>query len=48
MKNKNDWSIEQTWKCFQDAGIDKSYYETFGWEKCGNITNNVFIGTTIK
>ena len=48
MKKYNDWDLDQTWKCFQDAGVDKKYYQTFGWKKCGNITKNVFMGTTLK
>ena len=48
MKKQHNWDLEQTWNCFKDAGIDKSYYETYGWKKCGNITNNVFLATTLK
>ena len=48
MKKKNDWSLEDTWKCFEDVGLDKSYYETYGWEMCSNITHNEFMRTSLK
>ena len=48
MKKQNNWDLEQTQKCFEDAGVDKSYYETYGQEKCDKITNNVFMGTTVQ
>ena len=47
MKKKNDWSLEETWKCFEDVGVDESYYKTYGWEMCSNITYNPFMRTTL-